>query len=186
MSGTVPTSHLSKLPKNATPVTKKANKDFFESLDFENKQDFEDADRGLIAPCENRIENLNIQNQPSPDTVNPSLWRNVQLQAKSGLYKVVEGVYQVRGLSLATVIFVEGKSGVIVIDTSASNSAADAAIELYFSHRPKRPVTAIIISQSHADHFGVHIQFFNMLKHLPFQLLSLNILHKRCSVKMSY
>ncbi|MEK4923124.1 alkyl sulfatase dimerization domain-containing protein [Cytobacillus sp. FSL R5-0569] len=154
MSGTVQTSHLSKLPKNATPVTKKANKDFFESLDFENKQDYEDADRGLIAPCENRIENLNIQNQPSPDTVNPSLWRNVQLQAKSGLYKVVEGVYQVRGLSLATVIFVEGKSGVIVIDTSSSNSAADAAIELYFSHRPKRPVTAIIISQSHADHFG--------------------------------
>jgi alkyl sulfatase BDS1-like metallo-beta-lactamase superfamily hydrolase len=102
MSGIIPESHLSKLPKNATSVTKKANMEFFEFLDFKDKQDFEDADKGLIASFENRIENLNIQNHPSPGTVNPSLWRNVQLQAKSGLFKVVEGVYQVRGLSLAT------------------------------------------------------------------------------------
>jgi alkyl sulfatase BDS1-like metallo-beta-lactamase superfamily hydrolase len=144
------TEHL----KNATSFTKKANMEFAESLNFEDKQDFEDADKGLIASYENSIENLNVLNRHSPDTVNPSLWRNVQLQAKSGLFRVVEGVYQVRGLSLATMIFVEGKSGVIVIDTSSGNHTAKAAIELYYSHRPKKPVTAIIISQSHSDHFG--------------------------------
>ncbi|MGM0900271.1 MAG: alkyl/aryl-sulfatase [Bacillota bacterium] len=154
MKSSVPASHLLNQTKNATSFTQKANKDLYEYLNFEDKQDFEDADKGLIASFENRIENLNVQDRPSPDTVNPSLWRNVQLQAKSGLFKVVEGVYQVRGLSLATMIFVEGKSGVIVIDTSSGNRAAKAAIELYFSHRPKKPVTAIIISQSHSDHFG--------------------------------
>jgi alkyl sulfatase BDS1-like metallo-beta-lactamase superfamily hydrolase len=147
-------SHLLNHTKNATPFTQKANKDLYDQLNFEDKQDFDDADKGLIASFENRIENLNVQDRPSPDTVNPSLWRNVQLQAKSGLFKVVEGVYQVRGLSLATMIFVEGQSGVIVVDTSSGNHAAKAAIELYFSHRPKKPVTAIIISQSHSDHFG--------------------------------
>ena len=154
LKSSIPASHQSNNSKNATSFTQKANKDLYEYLHFEDKQDFEDADRGLIASFENRIENLHVQDRPSPDTVNPSLWRNVQLQAKSGLYKVVEGVYQVRGLSLATMIFVEGKSGVIVIDTSSGNHSAKAAIELYFSHRPKKPVTAIIISQSHSDHFG--------------------------------
>ncbi|MEW9052479.1 MAG: alkyl sulfatase dimerization domain-containing protein [Neobacillus sp.] len=147
-------SQISSQPKNATSFTKRANKELFDFLPFEDKQDFEDADRGLIASYENTIENLHVQDRPSPDTVNPSLWRNTQLQAKSGLFKVVDGVYQVRGLSLATMIFIEGKSGVIVIDTSSGNESAKAAIELYYHHRPKKPVAAIIISQSHADHFG--------------------------------
>lgn len=154
LKSSIPASQRSNHTKNATSFTQKANKDVYEYLNFEDKQDFEDADKGLIASFENRIEKLNVQDRPAPDTVNPSLWRNVQLQAKSGLFKVVEGVYQVRGLSLATMIFVEGKSGVIVIDTSSGNRAAKAAIELYFNHRPKKPVTAIIISQSHSDHFG--------------------------------
>jgi alkyl sulfatase BDS1-like metallo-beta-lactamase superfamily hydrolase len=154
LKSSIPASQRSNHTKNATSFTQKANKDLYEYLNFEDKQDFEDADKGLIASFENRIEKLNVQDRPAPDTVNPSLWRNVQLQAKSGLFKVVEGVYQVRGLSLATMIFVEGKSGVIVIDTSSGNRAAKAAIELYFNHRPKKPVTAIIISQSHSDHFG--------------------------------
>lgn len=154
LKSSIPASQRSNHTKNATSFTQKANKELYEYLNFEDKQDFEDADKGLIASFENRIEKLNVQDRPAPDTVNPSLWRNVQLQAKSGLFKVVEGVYQVRGLSLATMIFVEGKSGVIVIDTSSGNRAAKAAIELYFNHRPKKPVTAIIISQSHSDHFG--------------------------------
>ncbi len=154
MKSSIPACHQANHTKNATSFTQKANKELYEHLHFEDQQDFKDADKGLIASVENRIENLNVQDRPSPDTVNPSLWRNVQLQAKSGLFKVVEGVYQVRGLSLATMIFVEGKSGVIVIDTSSGNHSAKAAIELYFRHRPKKPVTAIIISQSHSDHFG--------------------------------
>ncbi len=141
-------------PKEATSFTKEVNKKFSEYLNFEDKQDFVDADRGLIAPVENPIQNLNVEDRLAPDTVNPSLWRNTQLQAKSGIYKVVEGIYQVRGLALATTVIVEGKTGIIVIDTLSGIHTAKAAIELYYEHRPKKPVVAIIISQSHADHFG--------------------------------
>ncbi|MFB7139558.1 alkyl/aryl-sulfatase [Gottfriedia sp. NPDC056225] len=150
----------------ATSFTKKANLAVYDSLNFDDKQDFLDANRGFIAPLEAKIikddsgevvwdiEQLNYLIDTAPETVNPSLWRNAQLQAISGLFEVVEGVYQVRGQSLVTNFFIEGKHGVIVVDALGSNESAEAAMELYYKHRPQKPVTAIIISQSHADHFG--------------------------------
>ncbi|WP_165346928.1 alkyl/aryl-sulfatase [Gottfriedia acidiceleris] len=150
----------------ATSFTKKANLAVYDSLNFDDRQDFLDANRGFIAPLEAKIikddsgevvwdiEQLNYLNDAAPETVNPSLWRNAQLQAISGLFEVVEGVYQVRGQSLVTNFFIEGKQGVIVVDALGSNESAKAAMELYYKHRPQKPVTAIIISQSHADHFG--------------------------------
>jgi len=150
----------------ATSFTKKANLAVYDFLNFDDRQDFLDANRGFIAPLESKIikddtgevvwdiEQLNYLNDTAPETVNPSLWRNAQLQAISGLFEVVEGVYQVRGQSLVTCFFIEGKNGVIVIDALASNESAKAAMELYYKHRPQKPVSAIIISQSHADHFG--------------------------------
>ncbi|PFM79190.1 hypothetical protein COJ46_12870 [Bacillus sp. AFS077874] len=150
----------------ATSFTKKANLAVYDSLNFDDRQDFLDANRGFIAPLEAKIikddsgevvwdiEQLNYLNDAAPETVNPSLWRNAQLQAISGLFEVVEGVYQVRGQSLVTNFFIEGKHGVIVVDALGSNESAKAAMELYYKHRPQKPVTAIIISQSHADHFG--------------------------------
>lgn len=147
-------NHLSKQPKDATSFTKKVQEEYLHYLNFEDKQDFEDAKRGFIAPFENSMGDLCSLEKTPPDTVNPSLWRNSQLQAMSGLYEVVKGVYQVRGLSLATTVIIEGKTGIIVVDTLSGKPTAKAAMELYYSHRPKKPVTAIIISQSHADHFG--------------------------------
>ncbi|WP_176547223.1 alkyl sulfatase dimerization domain-containing protein [Bacillus sp. AFS053548] len=150
----------------ATSFTKKANLAVYDSLNFDDRQDFLDANRGFIAPLEAKIikddsgevvwdiEQLNYLNNTAPETVNPSLWRNAQLQAISGLFEVVEGVYQVRGQSLVTNFFIEGKQGVIVVDALGSNESAKAAMELYYKHRPQKPVTAVIISQSHADHFG--------------------------------
>lgn len=150
----------------ATSFTKKANLAVYDSLNFNDRQDFLDANRGFIAPLEAKIikddsgqviwdiEQLNFLNDTAPETVNPSLWRNAQLQAISGLFEVVEGVYQVRGQSYVTNFFIEGKQGVIVVDALGSNETAKAAMELYYKHRPQKPVTAIIISQSHADHFG--------------------------------
>lgn len=150
----------------ATSFTKKANLAVYESLNFDDRQDFLDANRGLIAPLEAKIikddsgevawdiEQLSYLNGTAPETVNPSLWRNAQLQAISGLFEVVEGVYQVRGQSLVTNFFIEGKHGVIVVDAMGSNESAKAAMDLYYKHRPQKTVTAIIISQSHADHFG--------------------------------
>lgn len=153
-------------PLHATLFTKNANEEVYKSLDFDNLQDYEDANRGLIAPLAAKvlknkhgqitwdIRKSEFLDSIAPDSVNPSLWRNSQLQAISGLFKVVEGVYQVRGQSIATTIIIEGESGVIVCDTLMSIESAKAAMELYYKHRPKKPVTAIIISQSHADHFS--------------------------------
>jgi len=159
-------SKVSTQPMSATSFTKNANLAVYESLNFDDRQDFIDANRGFIAPLESTmikddsgevvwdIEKLEYLNDTAPDTVNPSLWRNAQLQAISGLFEVVEGVYQIRGQSIATTFFFEGKQGVIVCDALGSTESAEAAMELYYKHRPRKPVSAIIISQSHADHFG--------------------------------
>ncbi|MCM3690404.1 alkyl/aryl-sulfatase [Neobacillus niacini] len=159
-------SKVSTQPLSATSFTKKANLAVYEFLNFDDRQDFEDAYRGFIAPLESKvikdnsgevvwdIEKLDYLNDTAPETVNPSLWRNAQLQAISGLFEVVEGVYQIRGQSIATTFFFEGKQGVIVCDALGSTESAEAAMELYYKHRPRKPVSAIIISQSHADHFG--------------------------------
>lgn len=158
--------HESAQTKPATSFTKKAHEDVYNYLDFDNKQDFEDAQKGFIAPPETKIYNDKggiawdmekikfLDQDPAPDTVNPSLWRNGQLHAIAGLFKVVDGVYQVRGQGIATTVLIEGKTGVIVCDTQSSIETAKAVMELYYKHRPKKPVSAVIISQSHMDHFG--------------------------------
>jgi alkyl sulfatase BDS1-like metallo-beta-lactamase superfamily hydrolase len=89
-----------------------------------------------------------------PDTVNPSLWRQAQLVALHGLYEVTEGIYQVRGMDLSNMTLVEGRDGVIVIDPLISTETAAAALALYRRHRGDRPVTGMIYTHSHVDHFG--------------------------------
>lgn len=86
-----------------------------------------------------------------PDTANPSLWRQGQLCARQGLYAVTDGIYQVRGLDLSNMTLVEGEQGVIVIDPLISAETAAAALGLY---RGDRRVTAVIYTQSDADHLG--------------------------------
>ncbi|RHA44151.1 alkyl/aryl-sulfatase [Cellulomonas rhizosphaerae] len=89
-----------------------------------------------------------------PPTANPSLWRQAQLTAVGGLFEVVEGVYQVRGFDISNMSFVEGDEGVVVVDTLMSMETAAAALALYRAHRGERRVTALIITHSHADHYG--------------------------------
>jgi alkyl sulfatase BDS1-like metallo-beta-lactamase superfamily hydrolase len=89
-----------------------------------------------------------------PDTANPSLWRQSRLTARQGLFEVVPGIYQVRGLDLSNMTLVEGSAGVIVIDPLISAECAAAALALYRAHRGERPVTAVIYTHSHVDHFG--------------------------------
>ena len=90
----------------------------------------------------------------APPSVHPSLWRQSALVAKQGLYEVVEGIYQVRGMDLSNVTFIEGDTGVIVIDPLVCTETAAAALALYRSHRGDRAVTAVIYTHSHVDHFG--------------------------------
>ncbi|MFD0591999.1 alkyl/aryl-sulfatase [Catellatospora coxensis] len=89
-----------------------------------------------------------------PDTANPSLWRQSRLCARQGLYQVTEGIYQVRGLDLSNMTIVEGDTGIVVVDPLLSVETAAAALGLYRAHRGDRPVTGLIYSHSHADHFG--------------------------------
>ncbi len=134
--------------------------------DFNDRTDYEDADRGLIGslkPCIIRgadgsefwhNDALGFLSGDCPDTVNPSLWRQSQLTARQGLYEVTEGIYQVRGLDLSNMTLVESDNGIIVIDPLISAECAAAALALYRTHRGHRAVTAVIYTHAHGDHFG--------------------------------
>lgn len=136
------------------------------TLPFSDTRDFDDASRGLLArldPCvvradDGRVvwdnESYGFLGGDAPFTVNPSLWRQSVLVAQHGLYEVVEGIYQVRGLDLSNVTFVEGATGVVVIDPLISTETAAAALALYREHRGDRPVTGVVYTHSHVDHFG--------------------------------
>ena len=135
-------------------------------MPFEDTRDFADADRGFIGaldPCvitaaDGRVVWDNdvyaFLRGEAPASVHPSLWRQSELCAKQGLYEVVEGIYQVRGLDLSNITFVEGDTGVVVIDPLVCTETAAAALALYRKHRGVRAVSAVIYTHSHVDHFG--------------------------------
>ncbi len=156
-------------PKPATQATIAVNTQVKESLPFSDKQDFEDAQRGFIAQQDVvTITNANGDvvwdleaykkyiglDKPAPDSVNPSLWRNAQLNMINGLFEVTEGIYQVRGYDLSNITFVKGDTGWIVFDPLISQETAQAALEFINGELGERPVVAVIYSHSHIDHFG--------------------------------
>jgi alkyl sulfatase BDS1-like metallo-beta-lactamase superfamily hydrolase len=153
-------------PKPASPTVTQQQADLLQRLPFADTQDFEDAGRGLVARREpNAVtaedgsgvwdnDTYDFIRGDAPDTVNPSLWRQSSLVAAQGLYEVVPGLYQVRGMDLSNISFVEGDAGVIVIDPLISTETAAAALALYREHRGDRPVTGVIYTHSHVDHFG--------------------------------
>lgn len=156
-------------PKDATEATKAHNAKLLELLPFADNQDLEDATRGLVAPLPNNGVINNEKGQPvwdmrnfqfildqekAPDTVNPSLWRQSRLVMQGGLFKVVDGLYQVRNADLSNLTIYEGKTGIILADPLISAETAKAALELYYQHRPRKPVIAVVHSHSHVDHYG--------------------------------
>jgi linear primary-alkylsulfatase len=152
--------------KPPTATIESAHRDHLNDLPFHDTTDFDNADRGFIAaqqPCvikaaDGRVvwdnDTYSFVDGDAPTSVHPSLWRQSKLCAKQGLYEVVEGVYQVRGFDLSNISFIEGDSGVIVIDPLISTETAAAALNLYRTHRGDRPVVAVIYTHSHIDHFG--------------------------------
>jgi alkyl sulfatase BDS1-like metallo-beta-lactamase superfamily hydrolase len=135
-------------------------------LDYADRSHFDDAERGFVATLKDPIitaadghvvwdcSKYDFITGDAPDTANPSLWRQGKLSAKHGLFEVTDGIYQVRGLDLSNMSLVETDNGVIVIDPLMSNESAAAALALYREHRGDRPVKALIITHSHADHYG--------------------------------
>jgi linear primary-alkylsulfatase len=154
-------------PRPASEHTRAANAGARAALPFEDTRDFADARRGFVAALpELVVRNLAgravwdmeayrfLDAETAPDTVHPSLWRQARLNTLHGLFEVAPGFYQVRGYDISNMTIVEGARGVIVIDPLVSTECAAAALELYFAHRPRRPVTGLIYTHSHVDHFG--------------------------------
>ena len=153
----------------ATAATQKINAAVLRQLPFANKQDFEDARRGFIAPLPDNGVIRDKEGKPvwdmsgfsfikegaaAPETVNPSLWRQSQLLMYAGLFQVTDRVYQVRGADGSNISFITGDTGIIVVDPLISAECARAALNLYYQHRPQKPVVAVIYSHSHVDHYG--------------------------------
>ncbi|MBN6057213.1 MBL fold metallo-hydrolase [Nonomuraea sp. RK-328] len=115
-------------------------------------------DPAMIRNADGRIvwdgDSYAFLQEECPGTAHPGLWREGRLCARQGLYEVTEGVYQVHGLDLSNMTLVEGDTGVVVVDPLGSVECAAAALGLYRAHRGDRPVTGVVYTHSHVDHFG--------------------------------
>ena len=153
--------------KGATANTERANAAVRQAMTMNDKQDFEDATRGLMAQLKDPIvkaadgrvvwntQRYEFVKGDPPVTVNPSLWREQKLNTAAGLFKVVDGVYQIRGYDMANMTLVEGASGWIVIDTLFTEDMARAGLKLAMETlKSSKPVVAVIYTHSHVDHFG--------------------------------
>jgi alkyl sulfatase BDS1-like metallo-beta-lactamase superfamily hydrolase len=154
-------------PKDASAPVVAQHAATLKALPFSDTRDFDEAGRGFLGTVENaRIASAQgrvvwslepygfLSEAEAPPTVDPSLWRQSRLNMNHGLFEVVPGVYQVRGLDIANMTLIEGDAGVIVVDTLTSIEGARAAMQLYFQHRGKRPVVAVIFTHTHTDHWG--------------------------------
>jgi alkyl sulfatase BDS1-like metallo-beta-lactamase superfamily hydrolase len=149
----------------ATAATQAANAEFASELKLDDPQDFADAARGLVARAGGKIvgedgtvladlDAFAFLDGPAPPTVNPSLWRHARLNAQAGLYKVADGIHQLRGFDIANLTLIDGKSGWIVVDPLTARESATAAMKFARQHLGDKPITAVIYTHSHIDHFG--------------------------------
>jgi alkyl sulfatase BDS1-like metallo-beta-lactamase superfamily hydrolase len=149
-----------------TGATVKANRAVLDDLDFTDRQDFEDANRGLVARDPDlrvlaadqslvwRPADYDFIEGEAPGSVNPSLWRQAMLNNIHGLFKVTEGIYQLRGYDLSNMTLIEGDSGWIIVDPLTAGETASAALTFARQHLGDKPIMAIIFTHSHIDHFG--------------------------------
>jgi linear primary-alkylsulfatase len=150
----------------ASAITAQRNRDALASLPPSSKEDFEEAQRGLVAPFSPAtvedergrvvwdLESYGFLEGAAPETVNPSLWRQSRLNRIAGLFEIAPGFYQLRGFDLSNMHVIEGEEGIVVIDPLITAESAAAALAHYRTHRGERPVTGLIYTHSHIDHFG--------------------------------
>ena len=162
----LPVSDMAR-PQAASAATRAAQQAALAQQPQDDAQAMEDAQRGLIASADALLVR-NAQGRPiwgmqayaflqqdqAPDTVHPALWRQAQRNRVSGLFHVTDRLYQVRGLDLSNMSIIEGETGLIVVDPLMYTETAQAAMDLYYQHRPRKPVVAVVYSHSHVDHFG--------------------------------
>ncbi|MEJ8858092.1 alkyl sulfatase dimerization domain-containing protein [Variovorax robiniae] len=154
-------------PKPATQATIRANQTVAQAMAMDDKTDTDEATRGLVAQFPEAIvkgangntvwdqTRFGFMKGDAPATVNPNLWRHEKLENASGLFKVTDGIYQIRGLDLANMTLVEGKTGWIVIDPIFTAEMARATLAFTMKQLGStKPVVAVIYTHSHVDHFG--------------------------------
>ena len=155
-------------PKDATRFTAAANAALLAELDWRNTKDFESAARGFIATLEDPVIrdaaggvvwNLDayafLADESAPSSVNPSLWRQSRLNALfHGLFKVTEGVYQIRSYDLAVMSIIASDNGYVIVDPLTAPETARAGIELVYEHVGRKPIVAVIYTHTHVDHWG--------------------------------
>ncbi|MEQ1955147.1 alkyl/aryl-sulfatase [Mesorhizobium sp. CN2-181] len=160
-------THFNAKGKMPSQFTIEAQQEQRRVLPLSDKQDFEEAKRGFIAaPSFRKIMNDKgdvawdidkwafLLSGKDYDSIHPSLERQAVLNMEYGLFEVVPGIYQVRGFDLANISFIKGNTGWIVIDPLTVKETARAALKFVNDKLGERPVVAVIISHSHADHFG--------------------------------
>ena len=152
--------------KEATSCTAEKNAEWYSKLDFSDRQEFDNATRGLLDDQEGRViynddgttawdlQSYGDLDCDAPDTVNPSLWRNTQLNAKAGLFEVCDGIYQVRGFDMANATFIRTNHGWIIFDVLMCKENMQAAKALMENRFGPLDVKAVLYSHSHVDHFG--------------------------------
>jgi linear primary-alkylsulfatase len=150
----------------ASEATRLANAEVAAALPLDDRRDFENATRGLLAQIPDGIIRADdgrivwnagaydFLDGAAPATVNPSLWRHTQLDRIHGLFELKPGLYQLRGYDISVMTLIAGKTGWIVVDPLLSGETSRAALALANEHLGKRPVRAVIFTHSHADHFG--------------------------------
>jgi linear primary-alkylsulfatase len=131
-----------------------------------SERDLEEARRGLIARFDPPLvedergrvvwdlRSYDFLDGEAPASADPNLWRQSQLTRIAGLFELAPGFYQLRGFDLSNMHVVEGADGIVVIDPLVSAETAAAALALYREHRGERPVTGLVYTHSHVDHFG--------------------------------
>ncbi|MEQ9518838.1 MAG: alkyl sulfatase dimerization domain-containing protein [Parvibaculum sp.] len=152
--------------KDATEATRKAQQATSKILPKDTDEDFELARKGFVGTIPDAkvlneaghavwdMSRFDFIKGDAPDTVNPSLWRQAKLNSIHGLFKVTDRLYQVRNFDLSNITFIEGDTGYIIIDPLISAEPAAAALALMREHRGNKPVTAVIYTHSHVDHYG--------------------------------
>ena len=157
------------LPKPASTHTAARHAQQAAMLNLDDPGDWERATRGLIATHPTGVIhhgdhvawNIGARDflrgphaETAPETVHPSLWRQGRLNSIHGLFEVADGIWQARGYDISNLTFLAGKDGWVLVDVLTSGATAAACLELANQTLGSRPVTAVIYTHSHADHFG--------------------------------
>lgn len=150
---------------DASAIVMAANAQVAAAAELSDPDALADARRGFIAAPSGQVRDeqgrviwdfdaFAFVEGEAPETVNPSLWRQARLNNQIGLFAVTEGIWQLRGFDLANMTLVQGQTGWIVIDPLTARETAQAALAFAREHLGEQPVSALIYTHSHADHFG--------------------------------